>query len=104
MKITKKDAVTNIKSHVKGISAIVIGYGVGEIMGNVMKDYKPEAKGFRKAFIKLGAIALTGMVIKTVTNYVDGEIDEVFDSAEKMVSEINVTKEETTNDVGNKNP
>lgn len=98
MKITKKTAVNNVKSHVKGIAAILVGYGVGEIMGNVMKDYKPDAKGLHKALIKLGAIALTGMVIKSVTDYVDGEIDDIFDTAEKIVIEVNDSKKEKEDD------
>lgn len=100
----KKDAKTvskQIKGHVKGISAILVAYGVGEIMGNVLKEYKPDAKGLRKALIKIGAVALTGMVIKSVTDYVNGEIDEVFDMAEEAVNQVNAMEEELNNDSDN---
>lgn len=80
----KKNVTAQVKSHVKGISAILVGYGVGEIMGYVMKDFKPDAKGVRKALIKIGALAMTGMVIKSVTDFVDGEIDEVFDIIDEV--------------------
>ena len=80
-KKTQKNIANSIKGHVKSISGILVGVGVASIMGNVMKEYKPDAKGVQKLLIKLGAAALTGMVIKSATDYVDGEIDDIFDSA-----------------------
>lgn len=88
----KKDVKTQVKSHIKAISTLVIGYGVGEFMGVVMKDFKPDARGIRKMFIKVGAFALTGMVIKSVTDYVEGEIDDIFETVEEIA--IEVMKEE----------
>ena len=76
-----EDGVSSIKGHVKSVSGILVSLGVASIMGNVMKEYKPEAKGIQKLLIKIGAAALTGMVIKSVSSYVDGEIDEMFDAA-----------------------
>lgn len=84
----KKDIKAQVKSHVKAISTLVIGYGVGELMGTVMKDFKPDAKGIRKMFIKIGAVALTGMVIKSVTDYVEGEIDDIFNTVEEFMIEV----------------
>lgn len=84
----KKEVTNQIKSHIKIISGIVVGYGVGEFMGAVMKDFKPDAKGIRKLFIKVGAFALTGMVIKSATDYLDGEIDDIFDTIEELSDKI----------------
>lgn len=88
----KSDVISKVKSHTKIIASIVVGYGVGEIMGNVMKDYKPDSKGLKKALIKLGAAALTGMIVKEVCKFVESEIDEVFD----FVNDISVEKEDTS--------
>lgn len=81
----KKDVKDKVKSHIKAASSLVVGYGVGELMGCVMRDFKPDAKGIKKLFIKIGAIALTGMVVKSACDYVEGEIDELFDTAEEMI-------------------
>lgn len=94
----KKDLTSKIKSHVKCVSALIVAYGVGEIMGNVIKDFKPDAKGVRKVFIKIGALALTGMVIKSVNDYVDGEIDEVFELAEDVSIKIEEERIEEESD------
>lgn len=84
MKKNKKTVLEQVKGHTKIIAGLVTGYGVGQIMGAVMKDYKPDATGIRKMVIKLGAAALTGMVIKRVSDYVGGQVDEVFDFAEDV--------------------
>lgn len=88
-----KDIKTQIKSHIKAISGIVVGYGVGELMGAVMKDFNPDAKGIKKAFIKIGAFALTGMIIKSATDYIDGEINDIFNTIEEL--SITIEKENT---------
>lgn len=88
-----------IKSHIKAIGTLVIGYGVGEFMGEIMKDFQPNAKGVRKLFIKVGALALTGMVIKAATDYVEKEVDEAFDTAKELMAELN-EKEKGESDNG----
>lgn len=95
MNKNKKDAKNKVKSYIKTASSIVIGYGVGEFMGTVMKDFKPNARGIRKLFIKVGALALTGMVIKSVTDYIDQEIDDVFDTIEEITVEVIKDGEDT---------
>lgn len=97
-----KAVLDSVKQHTKSIAYILVGYGVGEIMGNVLKEYKPDAKGVQKMLIKLGAYALTGMVIKSAADYVGGEIDDIFEfmtevSAETKESE-GATNEENTDD------
>lgn len=92
----KKDIKNQVKSHVKAISTLVVGYGVGEIMGTVMKDFKPDAKGVRKVFIKIGTLALTGMVIKSVSDYVESEIDDIFEIVEEMVIEAEKEEKDIT--------
>lgn len=82
----KKDVKNQVKSHIKAVSSIIVGYGVGELMGYVMKDFKPDARGVKKVFIKIGALALTGMVVKSACDYVEGEIDELFDMAEEAAA------------------
>lgn len=94
----KKDIKNQVKSHVKAISTLVVGYGVGEIMGTVMKDFKPDAKGIRKVFIKIGALALTGMVIKSVSDYVESEIDDIFNTIEEISIEVEKGKNEEMTD------
>lgn len=79
-----KELTSKIKPHVKGVASIIVACGVGELMGVVMKDFKPDAKGIRKAFVKLGALALTGMVIKAATDYVEGEIDDIFNAVDEF--------------------
>lgn len=91
-----KSMVESIKSHTKSIAYILVAYGVGEIMGNVLKEYKPDAKGAKKMLIKLGAYALTGMVIKSATEYVGGEIDDIFEFASEMSAEVAANAEEAT--------
>lgn len=81
----KKEVKEQVKSHIKAVSSLVVGYSVGELMGCVMRDFKPNAKGIKKVFIKIGAIALTGMVVKSTCDYVEGEIDELFNTAEEMI-------------------
>lgn len=83
----KNEVISQVKSHSKVIASVILGYGVGQIMGNVLKDYKPDAKGLKKILIKLGAAALTGMVIKEVCKFAEGEIDEVFDAVEAATCE-----------------
>lgn len=94
IKQTKKIVTDQIKSSLKCISGAVVACGVGAIMGNVMRDYKPEAKGLRKMMIKIGAAALTGMVIKAATDYVNGEIDDIFEMGEEIAVNISIEKEE----------
>lgn len=94
MKKNKKTVLSQVKSHTKIIATLLAGYGVGEIMANIMKDYQPDAKGLKKMLIKLGAVALTGMVVKEVGKYLDGEIDEIFDFAEKVDAEVKLEEEE----------
>lgn len=86
-----KAVLDSVKQHTKSIAYILVGYGVGEIMGNVLKEYKPDAKGVQKMLIKLGAYALTGMVIKSAADYVGGEIDDIFE----FVSEISEETKES---------
>lgn len=86
-----KAVFDSVKQHTKSIAYILVGYGVGEIMGNVLKEYKPDAKGVQKMLIKLGAYALTGMVIKSAADYVGGEIDDIFE----FVSEVNKEAKES---------
>lgn len=88
----KKTPKEQIKSHLKIVSGIAITYGVGEFMGAVMKDFSPDARGVKKIFIKIGTLALTGMVIKAATDYMDKEIDEAFETAEEVLKEINMKK------------
>lgn len=101
----KKDTKTvldSVKQHTKSIAYILVGYGVGEIMGNVLKEYKPDAKGVQKMLIKLGAYALTGMVIKSAADYVGGEIDDIFEFVSEISEETkkseDTEKEEDKND------
>lgn len=84
MKKDTKKTMNQIKSHVKGITGILVGCGVAGLMGNVLKEYKPDSKGLQKLLIKIGAAALTGMVIKSVNDYVNGEIDDIFEMAESI--------------------
>ena len=90
----KKLVGKEIKGHVKAVSTLVIGYGVAELVGYAMRDFKPDAKGVKKAIIKLGALAITGMLIKATTDYVEGEIDEVFDMVEEVSVKIKSDMEE----------
>lgn len=90
--------LNSIKSHIKSISGILVSAGVAGIMGNVMKEYKPDTKGVQKILIKLGAAALTGMVIKSATEYVDGEIDDIFDTAVEFAKKTNQKEEEVKDD------
>lgn len=83
-KTNKKDIFSQVKSHTKIVATLIAGYGVGEIMGSIMKDYQPDAKGIKKLMIKLGAVALTGMVVKEVSKYIEGEIDDIFEFAESV--------------------
>lgn len=85
-KTKKKNLVDQIKGHTKAVAGLVATYGVAQIMGNVMKDYQPDAKGAKKLLIKIGAAAITGAVIKMVTDYIDDGIDEVFEYAEMGVA------------------
>lgn len=88
-KMTRAEVIEQIKGHVKGISGLLVGCGVGAIMGNILKEYRPDARGLQKMVIRIGAVALTGMVIKSVNDYVNSEIDEVFD----LVNEIAADKD-----------
>lgn len=97
-KKSTKDISNQIKSHVKCISSLLVGAGVASIMGNVMKEYKPDAKGIQKLIIKIGAVALTGMVIKSVNDYVDSEIDDIFESATEFAVRLDQEGERTDDD------
>lgn len=94
MKKIKKTQKDQIKAGIKLASSLVVGYGVGEIVGFVLKDFQPSAKGIKKSAIKIGALALTGMAIKKTCDYVENEIDEAFDMCDEMVNGINVETEE----------
>lgn len=92
----KKTVMTKVKGHTKTIANLIVGYSVGEVVGTLLKDCKPDAKGLKKLIVKLGVAAMTGMVIKMATDYVGGEIDEVFEmveKAEKMVKETDASSE-----------
>ena len=96
-----KAVLDSVKQHTKSIAYILVGYGVGEIMGNILKEYKPDAKGVQKMLIKLGAYALTGMVIKSAADYVGGEIDDIFEfvsEIEKETKKSEDAKDEATTD------
>lgn len=93
----KKTVMTKVKGHTKMIANLIVGYSVGEVVGTLLKDCKPDAKGIKKLVVKLGVAAMTGMVIKMATDYVGGEIDEVFEmveKAEKMAAETEAGNEE----------
>lgn len=79
----KKTVMTKVKGHTKTIANLIVGYSVGEVVGTLLKDCKPDAKGFKKLVVKLGVAAMTGMIVKMATDYVSGEIDEVFEMVEK---------------------
>lgn len=87
-KTNKNNILSQVKSHTKIVATLIAGYGVGEIMGSIMKDYQPDAKGLKKLMIKLGAVALTGMVVKEVSKYIEGEIDDIFEFAESVKVEV----------------
>lgn len=86
MKKTKK--TSTIKTTIKTISSIIVGYGVGEIAGSVLKDFTPNARGLKKLAIKAGALAITGMAVVKVSDFVDHEIDDIFDSVEEVSNKI----------------
>lgn len=88
----KKTVMTKVKGHTKTIANLVVGYSVGEVVGTLLKDCKPDAKGIKKLVVKLGVAAMTGMVIKMATDYVGGEIDEVFEMVEKAEKMVEVTE------------
>lgn len=88
-KKSKKTVINQVKGHTKIIAGLISAYGVTQIMGSAMRDFSPDAKGIKKLVIKLGAAAMTGMMIKMVGDYLDGEIDEVFDFAEEAAKKIN---------------
>lgn len=95
----KKIVMTKVKGHTKMIANLIVGYSVGEVVGTLLKDCKPDSKGIKKLVVKLGVAAMTGMVIKMATDYVGGEIDEVFEmveKAEKMVEETSAPTETAT--------
>lgn len=94
MKKDKKTVLSQVKSHTKIVATLLAGYGVGQIMANVMKDYQPDAKGLKKMLIKLGAVALTGMVVKEVGKYLEGEIDDAFEFIENVDVKIEEGKDE----------
>lgn len=94
MKKDKKTVLSQVKSHTKIVATLLAGYGVGQIMANVMKDYQPDAKGLKKMLIKLGAVALTGMVVKEVGKYLEGEIDDAFKLIENVDIKIEEEKDE----------
>lgn len=98
-----KATVESVKSGIKEISGIVVACGVGSIMGNVMRDYKPDAKGIQKLMIKIGAAAITGMVIKAATDYVNDGIDDIFDVGEEIAVTISVKKEDKVNEHDSEN-
>lgn len=100
-KKSNKSVIDSVKSHTKSIAYILVGYGVGEIMGNVLKEYKPDAKGVQKMLIKLGAYALTGMVIKSATDYVSGEIDDIFEFMADVNAEMEKEKEDADKELTN---
>lgn len=93
--VSKKD---QIKTAVKFASSLVVGYGVGEIVGYILKDFQPTAKGIKKTAIKIGALAITGMAMKKVCDYVEEEIDEVFDICEEISIELSKEKEKEEKD------
>lgn len=88
-KKSKKTVINQVKGHTKVIAGLISAYGVTQIMGSAMRDFSPDAKGIKKLVIKLGAAAMTGMMIKMVGDYLDGEIDEVFDFAEEAMKKVN---------------
>lgn len=87
-KKSKKTVINQVKGHTKIIAGLISAYGVTQIMGSAMRDFSPDAKGIKKLVIKLGAAAMTGMMIKMVGDYLDGEIDEVFDFAEETMKKV----------------
>lgn len=95
----EKNVKNQIKNHVKAVSTLVVSYGVAELVGYAMRDFRPDAKGVKKVFIKLGALAITGMAIKAATDYVEGEIDEVFDMVEGISIKVKSDMEEESDDV-----
>lgn len=88
-KKSKKTVINQVKGHTKVIAGLISAYGVTQIMGSAMRDFSPDAKGVKKLVIKLGAAAMTGMMVKMVGDCLDREIDEAFDFAEEAVKKIN---------------
>lgn len=97
----KKDVKQQIRSHIKIAGHLAVGYSVGKFMGAVMQDFTPDAKGVKKIFIKIGALALTGMVVKAATDYIESEIDDIFDTVEEMSTELNKKMKEKKNGTDN---
>lgn len=88
-KKSKKTVIDQVKGHTKIIAGLISAYGVTQFMGSAMRDFSPDAKGIKKLVIKLGAAAMTGMMIKMVGDYLDGEIDEIFEFSEEAIKKIN---------------
>lgn len=85
---TTHETIATIKIGLKTVSGIALGIGVGAIIGDMLKDSKTDAKGVNKLIIKLSALAITGMVTKMTADYVDGVIDEAFDSSEELIQKL----------------
>lgn len=87
----KKD---KLKKYTKTIATVATGYGVAELMGSILKDFRPDAKGIRKLAIKIGAAALTGLVIKAAADFVSDEVDDIFDTVDQTIEEAKIAIEE----------
>lgn len=96
----KKESIkkNQVRNAVKFASTLVVGYGVGEIVGYILKDFQPNAKGIKKTAIKIGALAITGMAMKKVCDYVEEEVDDIFDFCEEITVEVQRETEEIEND------
>lgn len=97
MKKTKKKST--IKNTVKAISSVIVGYGVGEIVGSILKDFTPSARGLKKLAIKAGALAITGMAVVKVSDFVEHEVDDIFDIVEEVSNKVEANTQEKEVDV-----
>lgn len=78
----------------KAISSMVVSFGVGTIIENIVKQTTPDNIGkIKKIGIYIGSLALSGMISDKVGKYVEENIQDIVNSVNKIKENISNNKE-----------
>lgn len=90
----KEEIISTVKSGV----GLVVSFGVGTVVGNLIKSTTPVDTGkLVKACIKVGGFVLSSAFGELASNYTDKQIDEAVIFAEGFIkpdTDTDVTEEE----------
>jgi len=75
-----------IKQAVKVVGGVILSYGMGNLVGNIINSTTPESDGkLKKATVGIAGVALGWMLTDRVIKYYEKQVDQTAKTVEKAV-------------------